>query len=185
MKGISPAATNIQKAYLEAFKYHALERPAIAKALLSDSLLSGKIRIPFSAGKHVFSFIPRIDDLELAKLVLERKNIFMIGLKGDAGQTVLHEVKKADIAELYIEALNAEKTGIGVNTRDNKGRPPLFGASREVAEVLIKHGADLKAKDDEGKNALFYAKDEKHSQFLREKGIPVEPDTKGIRPPYC
>ena len=57
--------------------------------------------------------------------------------------------------------LSGGLSAVGVNERDSKGRTAIMVAciyeKEELLRILLDHGADLDAKDNQGKTVLFHA----------------------------
>lgn len=76
------------------------------------------------------------------------------------------------------KARNALTSGADVNSEDNRfGVTALMLASAkgkfEIVELLVKSGADVNRKDNEGLSALYYATKANHTEvmaFLQEHG---------------
>ena len=80
---------------------------------------------------------------------------FVINTRGRGGRTILHEAMNGGV-EMAMYLLQLEGGGELVNARDSWRQTPLHYAmksydlsdkSRVMAEVLLKHGADIHAKD--------------------------------------
>lgn len=59
-----------------------------------------------------------------------------------------------------------------INTTDENGKTALFGASFEIAELLIKSGIDVNHKDNFGNTALFFS-DFNSTWLLLNKGADI------------
>jgi len=88
----------------------------------------------------------------------------------DRGQTALHGVVNADVARVLIE------NGANVNAQSANGWTPLMYALvpgtrnreyRDIAKLMVQRGAKLELTNKEGKDALFYARDEAFEAELR------------------
>jgi len=87
-------------------------------------------------------------------------------IKNKAGRTVLH-IAAAGFHSKVVEALLrtlAGSRGIDVNERDGSGRTPFMLAADsssfvpdEIMDLLLKHGAEMEAKDPQGNTALLIA----------------------------
>lgn len=60
--------------------------------------------------------------------------------------------------------------GADVNARNDKGQTPIFYAGPFVTRLLLENGADVEASDNEGRTCLFVALDEKQIHVLAEYG---------------
>ena len=64
--------------------------------------------------------------------------------------------------------------GADIKAKDNQGRTPLHTTdSKEVAQLLIAKGADINAKDNDGAIALHFVRKKGVAELLIAKGVDV------------
>jgi len=88
-----------------------------------------------------------------------------------------NKLLKAAIEGKLGEVKNLLKLGADINTKDKSNWTPLMcacsGQNNKIAELLIKAGADVKAKSIHGVTALVLASDKKVSELLIKAGADV------------
>ena len=76
------------------------------------------------------------------------------------------------------------KYGTDVSAKNNYGETPLFYASNQyVASLLIEHGADVNAKDNRGETPLFFGSNRRIASLLIEHGADVNAKDKNGQTP--
>lgn len=138
------------------------ESDEFSKALTISGLAQSNLFIepnPDRKARRRLSELIAIGDL--AKVRQAITDGIKIESQNEAGQTALHEAaiwEEAEIVEFLI------RSGADVNIRNKNGQTPLMSAAscayqdnteaEECMQVLLQHGADATAIDDEGRNAL-------------------------------
>lgn len=96
----------------------------------------------------------RQEDVNIIKYLLEKGAA--VDVKDKYGRTSVHYAANSNnekVLEFFILEKNLE-----VNSKDYKNKTPLhYASSSVVSEVLIKNGANMEAKDDEGNTPLDIA----------------------------
>jgi ankyrin repeat protein len=113
----------------------------------------------------------RKDDLPAMKYILdERKADIDVDWRNNDGNTLLHEaafIYRISVVEYLVEKKHADTNAVGL-----KKKTPLHcAASRnhyDLCKYLIEHGADPRAKDEEGHYPKAYTDDEFIQTYLRK-----------------
>lgn len=90
--------------------------------------------------------IMRVQNIKTAALLM--KNGADVNAANDYGDTALHSVQNPDCIQLLIDA------GANIEARNNMGRTPLFNNTLAITECLLRNGANVNVKDNDGHNVL-------------------------------
>ena len=103
--------------------------------------------------------------------------------RGTGGSTPLHLAIAEEKAELVRQIL---EKGASQETKDDYGYTPLleavkYGASEEIVDLLLEHGADVHTLTEDRKTALHFAaqkNDEVMMRKMTERGLSVDAEDK-------
>lgn len=115
------------------------------------------------------------ENVEILRLVVRASQVKLTGERGEAALGRAARSQKTDLVQFLLDS------GAEVNSRDpGQGSTPLMSAVRngsfENARLLLRKGADSKARDNSGRTALWYAATSENTGFitlLREYGADV------------
>ena len=126
-------------------------------------------------GFPVLALAAVFGNLEVAKYMHAKGGDLNVVATNGSGYTALTGAVASGHTEIVKWLL---ENGVSANYSYANGYTPLLTAAAnghlEILKALLDHGADLYAKTTDGKNALAYADERKHTsvaEFLRAKGL--------------
>lgn len=116
-------------------------------------------------GGHTALFAAAADTDEREEIEGARVQCILLLAQAGANVNARDRYGNSALAETYYPSVEEEliKLGADVNARNNNGETPIFTSGNDVIPILIQHGADLTIRNNKGKTVFDVAK-ERHDQ---------------------